>query len=149
MKVTFCGFRFIPVPPTPIALLLPKVVSSKSVSNSSFIRKYLTEDLCRELNLFSYSYHKHTDNYTVSDISDEEGWKSVRNALISNVGLNGVPIVCVEDYEKRTNTLFLKHEHDGRDLELSYANKVYDNICYLWNDNVEFLTLIEGEVWEF
>ena len=44
---------------------------------------------------------------------------------------------------------FLRHEHDGRDLELSYANKVYDNICYLWNDNVEFLTLIEGEVWEF
>lgn len=117
--------------------------------DESFIRKYLDEEMCNELNLFSYSYQRNSGNYSINDISDEEGWKSVRNALISNVGLNGVPIVCVEDYEKRTNTLFLKHEHDGRDLELSYANKVYDNICYLWNDNVEFLTLIEGEVWEF
>ena len=69
--------------------------------------------------------------------------------LISNVGLNGVPVVYVEDYEKKSNTLFIKHEHDGRDLELSHANKVYDHICYLWNDNVEFLTIIEDEIWEF
>ena len=65
------------------------------------------------------------------------------------MGLNGVPIVYVEDYERKTNTLFLKHEHDGRDLDLAYANKVYDNICYLWNDNVEFITIIEDEIWEF
>ena len=83
------------------------------------------------------------------EISDKEGRKSVRNTLISNVGLNSAPIVYVEDFEKKTNTLFIRHEHDGRDLELSYANKVYDHICYLWNDNVEFVTLIEGEKWEF
>jgi len=117
--------------------------------DESFIRKYLDEDLCRDLNLFSYSYNKDRENYSISDISDEEGWKSVRDALISNVGLKAVPVVYVNDYDKKTNTLYIKHEHDGRDLELSYANKVYSHICYLWNDDVDFTTIIEGEPWEF
>jgi stage V sporulation protein R len=117
--------------------------------DESFIRKYLDEDLCKKLNLFSYSYNQTRGNYSISDISDEEGWKSVRDALISNVGLKGVPVVYVNDHDKRTNTLYIKHEHDGRDLELAYANKVYSHICYLWNDDVDFTTIIEGEPWEF
>lgn len=118
-------------------------------NDESFIRKYLTEDLCRELNLFSYSYSKSTDNYTISEVSDEEGWKSVRDSLIKNTGLKGVPVVYVSDYDKKTNTLYINHEHEGRDLELSYANRVYEQICSLWKDEVCFTTIIEGEPWEF
>jgi stage V sporulation protein R len=118
-------------------------------NDETFIRKYLTEDLCRELNLFSYSYQKSTDNYTISEISDEEGWKSVRTSLIRNTGLKGVPVVYVSDYDKKTNTLYINHEHDDRDLDLSYANRVYEQICSLWKDEVCFTTIIEGEPWEF
>ena len=117
--------------------------------DESFIRKYLDQELCTELNLFSYSYQQNQQNYSINDISDKEGWKSVRNALIRNVGLNSVPVVCVTDYDPRTNTLHIAHEHDGRDLDLSYANKVYDYIRYLWNDDIFFTSIIEGEVWEF
>tara|TARA_R110000851_G_scaffold256302_1_gene408750 strand:- start:4582 stop:5883 length:1302 start_codon:yes stop_codon:yes gene_type:complete len=118
-------------------------------SDESFIRNFLTEDLCRELNLFSYSYGKSTNNYTISEISDEEGWKSVRDNLIKNTGLKGVPVVYVSDFDKKTNTLYINHEHDGRDLELSYASRVYEQICTLWKDEVCFTTIIEGEPWEF
>jgi stage V sporulation protein R len=118
-------------------------------SDETFIRKYLTEDLCRELNLFSYAYHKSTDNHTISDISDEEGWKSVRDDLIKNTGLKGVPIIYVDDCDRKSNTLYIKHEHDGRDLELSYADRVYEQICSLWKDEVCLTTSIEGEPWEF
>jgi len=118
-------------------------------SDESFIRNFLTEDLCRELNLFSYSYKKATDNYTISEISDEEGWKSVRDNLIKNTGLKGIPVVYVSDFDKKTNTLYIDHEHDGRDLELSYAQRVYEQICSLWKDEVCFTTIIEGEPWEF
>lgn len=117
--------------------------------DESFIRKYLDEELCTELNLFSYSYQQKQQNYSINDISDKEGWKSVRNALISNVGLNSVPVVCVTDYNPRNSTLHITHEHDGRDLDLSYANKVYDYIRYLWDDDVFFTSIIEGEIWEF
>ena len=65
--------------------------------DEAFIRKYLDEDLCRELNLFSYSYDRRRSDYTINDISDKEGWKSVRDDLIKNVGINSIPIVYVED----------------------------------------------------
>ncbi len=117
--------------------------------DESFIRKYLDQELCTDLNLFSYSYQQKQQNYSINDISDKEGWKSVRSALISNVGLNSVPVVCVTDYDSRNNTLHITHEHDGRDLDLSYANKVYDYIRYLWDDDVFFTSIIEGEIWEF
>jgi stage V sporulation protein R len=117
--------------------------------DASFLRSYLDEELCRELNLFSYSYQKPRGNYEISDISNNEGWEMVRDSLISNTGLKGVPIVYVNDFDKKTGTLHIKHEHDGRDLELGYANKVYSNICFLWDGDVEFTTIIEEELWEF
>jgi len=73
--------------------------------DESFIRKYLDEELCRELNLFSYSYSQRTTNYSIDDISDKEGWKSVRSALIKNVGLNSVPIVYVSGFNHRRGAL--------------------------------------------
>ena len=49
----------------------------------------------------------------------------------------------------RDGTLILKHEHDGRDLELSEANKVFEHINTLWQGGVKFTTIIEDEEWEF
>jgi len=46
-------------------------------------------------------------------------------------------------------TLILEHEHDGRDLELSEANKVFEHINDLWAGEVRFTTIIEDETWEF
>jgi stage V sporulation protein R len=117
--------------------------------DEAFLRKYLDEEMCTKLNLFSYSFSRTGSRYAIDDVSDKEGWKSVKNALISNTGINGVPVVLVEGINKKMNTLYLKHEHDGRDLELSYATRVYDNILRLWGDDVVFTSIIEGEVWEF
>ena len=85
----------------------------------------------------------------VGEISDEEGWKRVKSALINSVGLNSTPVVYVSGFSKKKNTLYIKHEHDGRDLELTYANKVYDHIKFLWDDEVIFSALIEDEIWKF
>jgi spore cortex formation protein SpoVR/YcgB (stage V sporulation) len=43
----------------------------------------------------------------------------------------------------------LEHQHDGRDIELSEANKVFEFINNLWSGDVKFTTVIEEEVWEF
>ena len=111
--------------------------------------KYLDEELCKELNLFNYSYKRASGAYSIDDISDKEGWKSVRSALISNVGINSIPVVYVEEFDKKMQTLYIKHEHDGRDLDIQYANRVYDYIRYLWDDDVIFTSMVEGETWEF
>ena len=117
--------------------------------DETFIRNHLDQDLCIDLNLFNYSLQNGGLKYVVDDISDEEGWKRVKSSLINNVGLNAAPIVYVEGFSKKRNTLYIRHEHDGRDLELAYANKVYDNIKFLWNDDVIFSSIIEKEIWKF
>ena len=41
--------------------------------DESFLREYLTEEDCRDLNLFSFSKKK--DTRSIVDISDDDGWK--------------------------------------------------------------------------
>ena len=117
-------------------------------NDETFIKSYLDEELCKELNLFSYSFQKREGQNKIIDVSDDSGWRTVRDALISNVGLSGVPVILVKEL-KKDGTLILLHEHDGRDLELSEANKVFEHINNLWSDNIKFTTVIEEEPWEF
>ena len=114
----------------------------------TFLRFYTDEEFMREHNYFSYSFDKKQQASTVDDISDQEGWESVRDSMITNVGLNRVPVVFVDEIEK-DNTLAIVHEHDGRDLELNYARKVFENIKILWGDEVKLITIVEDEIWEF
>ena len=114
----------------------------------TFLRFYTDEEFMREHNYFSYSFDKKQQASTVDDISDQEGWESVRDSMITNVGLNRVPVVFVDEIEK-DNTLAIVHEHDGRDLEMNYARKVFENIKILWGDEVKLITIVEDEIWEF
>jgi stage V sporulation protein R len=114
----------------------------------TFLRFYTDEEFMREHNYFSYSFNKKQQSSIVDDISDVEGWEKVRDAMITNVGLNRIPVVFVEEIEK-DGTLSLVHEHDGRDLEMNYARKVFDHIKTLWRGEVKLITIVEDEIWEF
>ena len=46
------------------------------------------------------------------------------------------------------NILTLKHAHDGRDLELEYAESVVAHITTIWGDVVRLETIIEDEPFE-
>ena len=114
--------------------------------DESFLREYLDEECCREMNLFSYSLKK--DTYTIDEVSDHDGWKLIRDDMVRNVGLNAIPKVYIEEVIKPDNTLILKHEFDGRELDLEYAEQVCKNITDLWADPVKFFTVIEDDPWE-
>jgi stage V sporulation protein R len=114
----------------------------------TFLRFYTDEEFMREHNYFSYSFNRKQQSSIVDDISDVEGWEKVRDAMITNVGLNRIPVVFVEEIEK-DGTLSLVHEHDGRDLEMNYARKVFDHIKALWRGEVKLITIVEDEIWEF
>jgi stage V sporulation protein R len=117
-------------------------------NDETFIKTYLNQELCNELNLFSYSFHQREGYNKVTDVSGEDSWQTVRDDLIKTVGLNSIPVVLVTNLHK-DGTLILQHEHDGRDLELSEANKVFEHINTLWHGNIRFTTIIEDETWEF
>ena len=72
----------------------------------------------------------------------------MRDNLIQNIGLNRIQVVYVDEVGK-DNVLSLIHEHDGRDLDLNYARKVYDHIGTLWGDDVRLISEVENEIWEF
>jgi len=44
--------------------------------------------------------------------------------------------------------LILKHDHDGRDLDLEYADKVIENIRNIWPDGAALFTVVEDDIWE-
>jgi stage V sporulation protein R len=112
----------------------------------SAVRLYLEEDDFRELNLFNYERKKNGDVF-ISEVSDHDDWKSVRDEMIRNTGINTIPHIYVDRVEK-DNTLVLKHEHDGRDIDLNHANEVIKSIKSIWKNNVKFYTIIEDEMWE-
>ncbi|MFR5172797.1 MAG: SpoVR family protein, partial [Clostridium paraputrificum] len=59
--------------------------------DASFIRRYLTQELCEELNLFQYG--KKSFDYVIEEVSDEDGWKEIRDNLAFTAGLGSIPYI--------------------------------------------------------
>ncbi|MBW6411396.1 SpoVR family protein [Clostridium weizhouense] len=106
--------------------------------DSSFLRKYLTRDLCEELNLFEYN--KRTFDIVIEEIADEEGWKKIRDSLSDSCGMGGIPYIRVSDMNLKDYTLTLEHVFDGRELELSYAKETLKYVQELWGRKVQLIT---------
>jgi stage V sporulation protein R len=109
--------------------------------DSSFLRRYLTEKLVRELNLFEYQ--SRGNEKVVSRVADEDSWQAIKDTLIQNVGTGTIPVIKVEDADYSSNRgLFLKHSHDGRDLQLEYAEKTLQYLRQLWGREVALETVL-------
>ena len=124
------------------------LLARETHDDETFIKKYLDEDLCNELNLFSFSFGRREGYHKIVEVSGDDRWRTIRDDLIRNIGLSSSPVVYVKEM-LQDGTLILDHEHDGRDLELSEANRVFGHINELWSGGVRFTTMIEDETWEF
>ena len=122
-----------------------KIFEAREVErDSSFLRRYLTEDLMRELDMFQYEARG--DELVIDKVSDEEGWKTVKETLIKNVGTGSIPVIKVEDADFGHNrTLYLTHQHDGRDLQLEYAEKTISYVYRLWGRETVLETSLQGK----
>jgi stage V sporulation protein R len=123
---------------------LEKIFEVREVErDASFLRRYLTEDLIRELNLFEYKTRG--NDQVVSRVADEENWRQIKETLIQNVGTGTIPVIKVEDSDYLNNrTLLLKHYHDGRDLQLEYAEKTLKYVQQLWRHDVVMESMIDN-----
>ncbi|MDY6228200.1 MAG: SpoVR family protein [Clostridium sp.] len=115
----------------------------KNERDSSFIRRYLTKELCQELNLFQYA--KKSFDYVVKEVSDEDGWMEIRNYLGDTCGVASIPYIRVINLNKRDLSLTLEHNFDGRELELTYAKETLKYIQDLWGHKVILLTKSKDE----
>lgn len=119
-------------------------------NDESFIMQYLNEELARDLNLFTYSKKgkNRSGDWTVDDVMDDDSssFQEIRKTLLTQVGGNMIPIIYVE--EVKNGELILRHEHDGRDLELDYADNSVTMVRELWRGPVKLFTIIEEEDFE-
>jgi stage V sporulation protein R len=112
--------------------------------DASFIRRYLTEDLIRDMDI--YEYAPRGNELVVSQVADADGWRAVKETLIRSVGTASIPVIKVEDADFGQNrTLYLKHHHDGRDLLLEYAEKTLVYLQRLWGREVALETTLDGK----
>jgi len=107
------------------------MVVRESDRDVAFLRRFLTHDLMRELDIFSYA--PRGEHLVVDAVSDEDHWENVRNKLLLQVGCSSMPVIRIADCDhKGGRILYLVHDHDGRDLDLSQAEKTLEHLRYLW-----------------
>jgi stage V sporulation protein R len=111
--------------------------------DTSFLQRFLTLPIMQQLDLFSFA--QQGEKLVIDEISDTDGWRKIKQTLIGQVGINSIPVIRVLDANAGgERTLLLEHVHDGRDLELSYAEPTLAHIHRLWGRTVVLNTLVEG-----
>lgn len=115
----------------------------RSDRDAAFLRRFLTEDIMRDLDLFQHE--KRGKERVITKVSDEESWSKVKETLLKNVGMGSIPVILVDDadYGER-RTLYLRHEHDGRDLQLEHAEHTLKHALTLWGRDVVLETIVNG-----
>lgn len=110
-------------------------------SDVSFLRNYLTEELCEELDLFVYELIEE-EEWTIT----EKRWKRVRDQLVSNMTNFGFPYIEVRDGDYNSNReLYLRHAYEGAELDHRYARKTLEHVYTLWGRPVHLETTVDDE----
>ena len=110
-------------------------------NDTSFLRNYLTEELCEELDLFVYQLVD-DEEWTVT----EKAWERVRNQLVANMTNFGFPYIEVVDGDYNHNReLYLMHRFEGVELDMKYARKTLEYVHKLWGRKVHLETVVDEE----
>jgi stage V sporulation protein R len=112
--------------------------------DASFLRRHLSEGLMRELDLFQYE--QRNEDYVVTKVADRESWRDVKETLLKSVGTGTIPVIKITDADHGGNrTLYLVHDHDGRDLLLEYAERTLQHLHRLWGREIALETFINAK----
>ncbi|HXG64457.1 MAG TPA: SpoVR family protein [Blastocatellia bacterium] len=119
-----------------------KIFEVRELDNdTSFLRNYLTEELCEELDLFVFELVDE-EEWTVT----EKKWEKVRDQLVANMTNFGFPYIEVTDGDYDGNReLYLMHRYEGVELDMKYARKTLEYVHKLWGRDVHLETVVDGE----
>ena len=113
----------------------------------SFLRRFLTPERMRELDLFQH--RPEGDERVVAEVADDEGWERIKATLLKNVGMGSIPVIKAVDVDhSQSGAMLLEHYHEGRDLELGYAERTLEHLHQLWGRGVVLGTVLGGEAAE-
>lgn len=124
--------------------LCDKIFEIRKVDrDAAFLRRYLTKKLMGKLNLFEYS--EDAEKVEITELSDEKGWKKVRDTLVQNTGFNAIPVIRVEEVKFGSQQLMLQHEFDGRELQMDYLRNTLKYIHQIWGREVILHTTFDDK----
>jgi stage V sporulation protein R len=119
-----------------------KIFEVRELDNDvSFLRNYLTEELCEELDLFVFELIEE-EEWTIT----EKRWERVRDQLVANMTNFGFPYLEVADGDYNGNReLYLRHAYEGAELDNRYARKALEHVHTLWGRPVHLETVVDDE----
>ncbi|AAO35625.1 stage V sporulation protein R [Clostridium tetani E88] len=118
-----------------------KIFEAREIErDESFIRKYLDEELCIDLNLYKYGFYD-GENIVEGTLKDI-GFEGMKDTLYLNCGINTIPNIIIKD---DNNNLILKQQCDIRELNIEYAKETLKNIVEILNKKVILETTENGE----
>ncbi|MHC4392394.1 MAG: SpoVR family protein, partial [Planctomycetota bacterium] len=105
-----------------------------------FIDEFLTPAFCSEHKLFTFEHNPQLDQFEIA----EREFHLVKKKLLDSLTNFGQPIIYVENgnHENR-GEMYLRHQHEGKDLKLDYARATLENLFTLWTRPVHIETRIE------
>ena len=78
-------------------------------------------------------------------ITDKE-WEKVRDELVNNLTNCGYPHIEVQDGDfNRRGELYLKHCHEGKELDVFYLEKTLPHVYTLWGKPVHLETMLDNK----
>ena len=125
-----------------IGLGRQKIFEVRKIYNDvTFIDSFLTEDFCRQQQLFAFRYNEQARRYEI----ESREFKKIKERLLFNLTNFGRPMISVQDGNHRNRgELYLGHQHNGVDLKLDEARDTLRNIHRLWTRPVHVETVIDG-----
>ena len=109
-------------------------------NDASFIDELVDETFCREQQLFVYGRNPRSGRLEVVD----RDWRKVKADLLRDLAWGGLPQIELSG-RAPDGRLCLRHEHDGRDLQLDQAEATLANLELLWQAPVELTTQAESQ----
>jgi stage V sporulation protein R len=106
----------------------------------TFIDEFLTPEFVIENKLFTFRYNRDTDVYEIASRQFQE----IKEKLLFSLTNFGQPFIAIEDanYNNR-GELYLKHRHEGVDLQMDYARDTLRNLYKLWTRPIYLETLVD------
>jgi stage V sporulation protein R len=113
-------------------------------SDVSFLRKYLTKKLVRDLDMYTYKMEEVGGE--LAWVVQDTDWRRVRDTIVDSMTNFGSPVVKVEDGDyNRHHELYLKHYYDGKPLDTDYTARTLRNIQFIWGRPVHLETIVDGD----
>lgn len=108
----------------------------------TFIDTFLTEEFCREQELFVYAFKESKHQYQIAS----REFKKIKEQLLFNLTNRGQPFISITNanYQNR-GELYLKHQKESMELKLDYAQETLKNLYQIWQRPVVLETFLEDK----